>query len=61
MLPSRWTRYDSLPKNANGKIDRPRLKNAFLPEPVGEPDTETPPPGGSCVTNRMADATPERS
>jgi amino acid adenylation domain-containing protein len=30
MLPSRWTRHDALPKNANGKIDRPRLKNAFL-------------------------------
>jgi amino acid adenylation domain-containing protein len=30
MLPSRWMRYDVLPKNANGKIDRPRLRNAFL-------------------------------
>jgi amino acid adenylation domain-containing protein len=30
MLPSRWMPYDVLPKNANGKIDRPRLKNAFL-------------------------------
>ena len=61
MLPSRWMRYDSLPKNANGKIDRPRLKTAFLPDRVGEPDTETLPPGISTATNRMADATPERS
>src|SRR5712692_6491261 len=30
MLPARWMRYDALPKNANGKIDRPGLKNAFL-------------------------------
>jgi len=30
MLPARWMRYDALPKNDNGKIDRPRLKNAFL-------------------------------
>ncbi len=30
MLPSRWMRHDILPKNANGKIDHPRLRNAFL-------------------------------
>jgi amino acid adenylation domain-containing protein len=30
MLPARWARYDSLPKNGNGKIDRPRLRSAFL-------------------------------
>lgn len=30
MLPIRWARHEALPKNANGKIDRPRLKNAFL-------------------------------
>ena len=30
MLPARWMRYDVLPKNANGKIDRPRLKSGFL-------------------------------
>jgi acyl-coenzyme A synthetase/AMP-(fatty) acid ligase len=37
MLPARWMRYDVLPKNDNGKIDRPRLKSAFLgaePRPV---------------------------
>jgi amino acid adenylation domain-containing protein len=30
MLPARWMRYDVLPKNANGKFDRPRLKEGFL-------------------------------
>ena len=30
MIPVRWMAYDALPKNANGKIDRPRLKDRFL-------------------------------
>lgn len=30
MLPARWMHCEVLPKNDNGKIDRPRLKNAFL-------------------------------
>jgi amino acid adenylation domain-containing protein len=34
MLPSRWMRHDTLPKNSNGKIDRPALRSAFL---GGEP------------------------
>lgn len=29
MLPSRWKAYAKLPKNANGKIDRRRLKEEF--------------------------------
>jgi amino acid adenylation domain-containing protein len=29
MLPARWMRYEALPKNPNGKIDRPGLKAAF--------------------------------
>jgi amino acid adenylation domain-containing protein len=29
MLPSRWMSYDRLPKNANGKIDRRKLKEEF--------------------------------
>jgi amino acid adenylation domain-containing protein len=32
MFPVRWMPYDVLPKNANGKIDRPRLKDRFLKE-----------------------------
>jgi amino acid adenylation domain-containing protein len=30
MQPVRWMSYDALPKNANGKIDRPLLKATFL-------------------------------
>jgi non-ribosomal peptide synthetase component F len=29
MLPSRWRQLDALPKNANGKIDRPKLRELF--------------------------------
>jgi amino acid adenylation domain-containing protein len=30
MLPARWMPLDVVPKNSNGKIDRPALKDAFL-------------------------------
>jgi len=30
MLPVRWMQFPALPKNANGKIDRPRLKDCFF-------------------------------
>jgi amino acid adenylation domain-containing protein len=29
MLPDRWLAFERLPRNANGKLDRPRLKEAF--------------------------------
>jgi len=29
MLPSRWMSIDELPKNANGKVDRNRLRELF--------------------------------
>lgn len=29
MIPTRWEAFEHLPKNVNGKIDRPRLKEAF--------------------------------
>jgi amino acid adenylation domain-containing protein len=29
MLPARWMSFEQFPRNANGKIDRPRLKLAF--------------------------------
>jgi acyl-coenzyme A synthetase/AMP-(fatty) acid ligase len=32
MLPSRWKRYERLPKNVNGKIDRPLVKQHFREE-----------------------------
>jgi len=31
MLPARWTRFGELPKNANGKIDRRRLRELLQP------------------------------
>jgi amino acid adenylation domain-containing protein len=42
MLPSRWRAYDALPRNANGKIDRPRVKQDFQ-APVPEPCPQTQP------------------
>jgi len=30
MLPARWLRCDALPRNGNSKVDRPRLRAAFL-------------------------------
>jgi acyl-coenzyme A synthetase/AMP-(fatty) acid ligase len=30
MLPTHWRAFDALPKNPNGKIDRPALRVAFL-------------------------------
>jgi acyl-coenzyme A synthetase/AMP-(fatty) acid ligase len=29
MLPARWLAFDRFPRNANGKIDRPRLREVF--------------------------------
>ena len=42
MFPVRWMAYDVLPKNANGKIDRPRLKERFLKVEQGPSASETP-------------------
>jgi amino acid adenylation domain-containing protein len=39
MLPSRWLSLPELPKNANGKIDRPKLRELFL----SEADPSSPP------------------
>ena len=30
MLPARWMHCDALPRNANGKADRPELRRRFL-------------------------------
>jgi amino acid adenylation domain-containing protein len=44
MLPARWMRYDVLPKNDSGKIDRPRLKEGFLAEShLARSPLQTPP------------------
>jgi acyl-coenzyme A synthetase/AMP-(fatty) acid ligase len=56
MLPSRWMRHDLLPKNANGKIDRPRLKNAFLVAESRQVQREAPPPPDTGDADRMIGA-----
>jgi amino acid adenylation domain-containing protein len=61
MLPARWMRYDGLPKNDNGKIDRPRLKNAFLSAESRPARTEAPPPDIASATDRMVGAASGRS
>jgi amino acid adenylation domain-containing protein len=43
MLPSRWMALAQMPKNANGKIDRPKLREFFrapLPEPAESPEQQ---------------------
>jgi amino acid adenylation domain-containing protein len=40
MLPARWMRLELLPKNENGKIDRPRLRNVFAQVESRQPQME---------------------
>jgi amino acid adenylation domain-containing protein len=49
MFPVRWAAYEALPKNANGKIDRPRLKERFLQGELGQPQTVTPASEGNLI------------
>ncbi len=58
MLPVRWTRLDALPKNTNGKIDRPRLKNAFLASESRQAQVEASPPHDANRADRMVSAAP---
>jgi acyl-coenzyme A synthetase/AMP-(fatty) acid ligase len=37
MLPFRWRRYEALPKNPNGKLDRSRLRQDFSQAPENDP------------------------
>jgi len=62
MLPARWMRHDVLPKNDNGKIDRPRLKKAFLDAELRPMQTQALPPDHASATNRrMVSAAAGRS
>jgi amino acid adenylation domain-containing protein len=42
MMPSRWKSYDRLPKNANGKIDKRAIREAFEQELATAPAVEPP-------------------
>jgi len=55
MLPARWMRYDVLPKNANCKIDRPRLREGFVCAESPAPKSQALPrsPRTTGVTVRM--------
>jgi len=55
MFPVRWTSYQALPKNANGKIDRPRLKEQFLQKEQNELEQ----PGTKSASTSSADGAPE--
>lgn len=61
MLPARWMRHDPMPKNANGKIDRPRLKNAFLAAESRRTQRDAPSPHDTGEADRMIGAAPGRS
>lgn len=60
MFPVRWMSYDVLPKNSNGKIDRPRLKERFFraelkqsaTEVIATPTAETPRRGPAAADDR---------
>jgi len=49
MLPARWMRCDALPRNANGKVDRPQLKQGFAGD---ETFLGTPPPSARDESER---------
>lgn len=49
MLPARWREYAALPKNDNGKTDRPRLKEDFLRPESSEARARTAAPAGKAA------------
>jgi amino acid adenylation domain-containing protein len=59
MLPARWMRHDVLPRNANGKIDRPRLKNRFLSDESRTPSFESA-PALARASRRLSAPSPRR-
>jgi len=58
MLPARWMRYEVLPKNDNGKIDRPQLKNAFLRAESRPVQAKAPSSDRAHARDRMVSAAP---
>ena len=60
MFPVRWIAYDTLPKNANGKTDRPRLKERFLQDELGQSGTQTASsPSGEKEANPVSVSAPK--
>jgi amino acid adenylation domain-containing protein len=62
MFPVRWTAYQALPKNANGKIDRPRLKAKFAEDEAAASGAQpasstTREAGGNSTTNASKQTT----
>jgi amino acid adenylation domain-containing protein len=53
MLPARWMRFEALPKNANGKIDRPRLRDGFLDAESSAAKVQAPSPENIGEMDRM--------
>jgi amino acid adenylation domain-containing protein len=61
MFPARWMAFDTLPKNSNGKIDRPRLKERFtqneaeppVPQYSGTANVETTQEPPSSIPKRL--------
>jgi acyl-coenzyme A synthetase/AMP-(fatty) acid ligase len=49
MLPSQWIAFTELPLNANGKVDRPRLREHFSSPPHGASGRSSPASGVGSV------------
>ncbi len=63
MIPARWMCLDALPKNDNGKIDRPLLRNQFLSteaRPAATRMQAAPLPEHARGTDRMINPASER-
>jgi len=59
MFPARWMAFEALPKNPNGKIDRPLLKERFL-QNEGDPATIAAPTGGVEPSQEPPSTPPKR-
>ena len=49
MLPARWMRFDQLPHNANGKINRPKVRELFARRESVGPQAKASEPGSIPV------------
>jgi amino acid adenylation domain-containing protein len=61
MFPVRWMSYDVLPKNSNGKIDRPRLKERFFRAELRQSATEVIPASTAETPRRGPAAIDDRT